>query len=208
MPQPLSRYLAAARSWLPFVALLGVTQCIAGPIWIPSGSMLPTMQVGDVLFVNRVAYNFHLPLVSTAEVARWKAPARGDVVVFNAPSQASSAEALFIKRVAAVAGDTIEVRNQRIILNGQPAQYEQHPASAPTEQLGGVRHPVSLAPSPLANFGPYTVPAGHVFVLGDNRDNSADSRVWGPLALERVRGKAVYRLAGLNPSQLRAPGAL
>lgn len=204
----LPRISQAVRGWLPIVALLAVAQCVAGPVWIPSTSMEPTMQVGDVLFINRVAYNFHLPIVSTAEVVRWKTPARGDIVVFNAPPEASPSEALYIKRVAAVAGDVVEVRNQRLILNGLPAQYVPGAGAAATEQLDGAQHAVHLAPSPLANFGPYLVPAGHVFVLGDNRDNSADSRVWGPLALERVRGKAVYRLAGLHPANMRAPGAL
>jgi signal peptidase I len=196
------------RDHLPLLAILGAAQCLAGPVWIPSESMVPTMSVGDVLFVNRLAYNFHLPFVSTAEVVRWSTPARGDIIVFNAPPQISSWETLYIKRVAAVAGDTIQVRDQRIILNGKPLTYMDETGLAALETLGDTKHRVHLAPNHLANFGPVVVPAGHVFVMGDNRDNSADSRVWGPLALERVRGQAVVRLAGVIPSNFRGPGAL
>lgn len=196
------------RDHVPLLALLGAAQCLAGPVWIPSESMVPTMRVGDVLFVNRLAYSFHLPLVSTAEVIRWSAPARGDIIVFNAPPQASSWETLYIKRVAAVAGDTIEVRDQRIVLNGKPLSYADESALDTREALNGTSHRVHLAQNHLANFGPIVIPAGHVFVMGDNRDNSADSRVWGPLPLARVRGKAIVRLAGVIPSNFRGPGAL
>lgn len=196
------------RDHLPILALVAATQCLAGPIWIPSESMVPTMHVGDVLWVNRLAYNFHLPLVSTAEVVRWSTPVRGDIIVFNAPPEASSWETLYIKRVAAIAGDTIEVRDQRIILNGQPLSYDQGSGLNARETLNEVTYPVHLASNYLADFGPIVVPVGHVFVMGDNRDNSADSRVWGPLALERVRGKAIIRLASLAPSNFQGPGNL
>lgn len=192
----------------PILALLLTTQCLAGPVWIPTESMVPTMLVGDVLLVNRLAYNFHLPVFSTAEAVRWATPARGDIILFNAPPTISALESIYIKRVAAVAGDTIQVRGQRVILNGKLVPYAQVPLEGATETLGDVTHKVLLAPGPFANFGPVVVPAGHVFVLGDNRDNSADSRVWGPLALERVRGKAIMRVAGLAPSNLQGPGGL
>jgi signal peptidase I len=198
----------AIRSHRYLVALLGITQCLAGPVWIPTESMVPTLLVGDVLFANRLAYGFHLPLLSTAEVVRWSTPERGDVIVFNAPPTISNFETLFIKRVAAVAGDTIEVRDQRIILNGKPLTYTQVSGNGALEINGRSTHKVHLASNSFADFGPMVVPAGHVFVLGDNRNNSADSRVWGPLALERVRGKAHIRLGGVIPSNFRGPGPL
>lgn len=203
-----SRITTVIRNHRYLIAFLGVTQCLAGPIWIPSESMLPTMKVGDVLMVNRLAYNFHLPLWSTAEVVRWSTPERGDIIVFNAPATISPLESLYIKRVVAVAGDTIQVRDQRIILNGKPLAYTKETDQSMREILGASKHQVTLAPNPFAQFGPLVVPAGHVFVMGDNRDNSADSRVWGPLQLERVRGKALVRLAGVVPSNFRGPGSL
>lgn len=203
----LSQLLKSSFAYLPALAIVLGNQCLAGPVWIPSASMEPTMQAGDILLVNRLAYGMHLPLFSTAEVARWSTPLRGDVIVFNAPSAASSLETLFIKRVIAVAGDTVQVKNQKITLNGQPVSYATLPGRE-TETLAGVEHAVKTDQSPLENFGPFTVPAGQVFVMGDNRANSSDSRVWGALPLERIRGRATYRLAGLNPDNLKSPGTL
>lgn len=210
MPAMLTRFHipALTRAWWPLAGLVLATQCVAGAIWIPSGSMEPTMHAGDVLFVNRLAYNFHLPLISTAEVVRWAIPNRGDIIVFNVPAAESALEPLYIKRVTAVAGDTVEVHEHLIVLNGQPLPYSAIDGHHFTETLGGTPHRIHRAPSRFAHFGPYTVPAGHVFVMGDNRDNSSDSRVWGALPLERVRGKATFRLAGLNPSNLKSPGTL
>lgn len=191
-----------------FAGLLVVTQCVVGLAPIPSASMEPAMQAGDVLLANRVAYGLHLPWFSTAEVVRWSDPKRGDIVLFNAPEQASRWETLFIKRVVAVAGDTLEVRDHRLVLNGRDVAYEDKGGGMLTETLDGKAHTVHVGPSPLANFGPYRVPAGHVFVMGDNRDHSSDSREWGPLDLKRVRGQARYRIAGLNPDNMKWPGVL
>lgn len=203
----LRQFFKSSVAYLPALAIVLANQCLAGPVWIPSESMEPTMQAGDVLLVNRLAYGIHLPLLSTAEIARWSQPVRGDVIVFNAPSEASSLESLFIKRVVAVAGDTVQIKNQKITLNGQPVAYAAL-ASGETETFAGVPHAVRTDQSPLENFGPFTVPAGQVFVMGDNRAHSSDSRVWGALPLERIRGRATYRLAGLNPDNFKAPGTL
>lgn len=203
----LRKSLKSSVAYLPALAIVLGNQCLAGPVWIPSESMEPTMQAGDVLLVNRLAYGMHLPLFSTAEIARWSTPLRGDVIVFNAPHEASSLESLFIKRVVAVAGDTVQVKNQQITLNGQPVTYASL-AGGETETIAGVAHAVRTEQSPLENFGPFTVPAGQVFVMGDNRAHSSDSRVWGALPLERIRGRASYRLAGLNPDNFKAPGTL
>jgi len=204
----LSNLARKARALLPYVGILFATQTLGGTVWIPSASMEPTMHAGDMLTVNRLAYSFHLPFVSTAEVVRWATPDRGEIIVFNAPPAGSPSEALYIKRVVAVAGDVIEVKDHRLTLNGKAADYSPVDAEYLTETLNGKSHQVHAQPSELQNFGPYTVPAGHVFVMGDNRDHSSDSRMWGPLALERVRGRASYRVLGANPSDLKGPGVL
>jgi signal peptidase I len=175
------------------VALL-FTHTVAGPVFIPSGSMEPTMRQGDQLLVNRLAYALHVPFTASHELVRWATPARGDIVIFNAPAAASESEALFIKRVVGVAGDTVEVREHRIIVNGVSATYQAAEPGVLAETLDAKSHRVLTGPSELSNFGPFKVPSGQVFVMGDHRHNSMDSRVWGPLSLERVRGKAVMRL--------------
>jgi signal peptidase I len=190
------------------VGIFVVTQVMVGPAPIPSGSMEPTMQAGDVLLANRLAYGIHLPWFSTAEVVRWSNPERGDIVVFNAPPHVSRMETLFIKRVVAVAGDVVEVKDHRLVLNGQALPYADKGNGMLAETIDGKTHIVGTGASPLANFGPYQVPAGHVFVMGDNRAHSSDSRAWGPLDLRRVRGQARYRIMGLNPANMKWPGVL
>lgn len=190
------------RGLLLIAAIFLTSQMIAGPALIPSGSMLPTLNIGDYVFVNRLAYGLHLPFWSTGELARWGTPQPGDVIVFNAPPEESAWESPYIKRVVAVAGDTLEVRDHRIVVNGQPATY-QPSASGWQEVLRGKAHPVNFGPSPIATMPPVTIPTGHVFVMGDNRPNSSDSRVWGPLALERVRGRGEFVLFSLNLPKFR-----
>lgn len=196
MKNPLS-YLGSWRDTVVYAAVtLLVSNTLVGPVFIPSGSMEPTLQVGDYLVVNRVAYGLHLPFTAELELARWSAPQRGDIIVFNVPASVSDGEELYIKRVVALAGDIVQVRDDRLTINGQPAAYQELGGHTLHELLGQVGHRIQVGPSQLANFGPYQVPAGHVFVMGDHRDDSLDSRAWGALPLERVRGQAVLRLFG------------
>jgi signal peptidase I len=145
---------------------------------IPSGSMKPTLQIGDHLLVNKFTYGIKLPFIRKTLVSI-DDPKRGDIVVFIYPEDRSKD---FIKRVVGVAGDTIEIRNKKISLNGSPY-----------DDGHGVYADNLLFPSsiqPRDNFGPVTVPAGHIFVMGDNRDQSYDSRFWGFVELKDVLGKA------------------
>ncbi len=177
----------------------GFSQTVAGLVSIPSESMQPTLNPGDILVVNRVAYGLHVPFTTSHELTRWAVPQPGDIVIFNVPEAGAKAESLFIKRVVAKEGDVVAVQLDHLTVNGKPVSYEPLPvAEGPgeLEQLGPVRHHVLTGPGPLQNFGPFTVPAGHIFVMGDHRNDSLDSRAWGPVPLERVRGKAVYRLHG------------
>jgi signal peptidase I len=171
-----------------FLAALAFSHSIAGGCVIPSGSMQPTLDPGDVVAVNRLAYGVTVPVLAR-QLTHWADPARGDVIIFNVPAVADASEPLYIKRVVAVAGDVIEVRNNRVILNGAAVPV-QLTAKGPMENVGSV-HRLIEGPGPLANMPAYRVPAGYVFVMGDHRNNSADSRAWGPLPIARVRGKAL-----------------
>jgi signal peptidase I len=146
---------------------------------IPSGSMLPTLLIGDHLLVNKFSYGVKLPVIGTPIIHR-QGPARGDVVVFRYPLDRSLD---YIKRVVAIGGDTLEVRNKQVFLNGkQVANPYAHFTS----------HDIMNATvGPRDNFGPVTIPEGKIFVMGDNRDNSYDSRFWGFVDLRDVLGKAL-----------------
>lgn len=186
------------------LAVIG-SHTLLGPVLIPSESMEPTLYTGDYLLVNRMAYGVHAPFTATYEIIKNKVPPRGDIIVFNVPPDASVDESLYIKRVIGIPGDTITVKNHQLTINGIPLKYTST-ADGLIEQLGNRSYNIKVGPSPIADFGPYTVPVKHVFVMGDNRHNSADSRVWGPLAIERIRGEAIFRLASfLN---IRKPGSI
>jgi len=145
---------------------------------IPSGSMKPTLQIGDHLLVNKFTYGIKIPFMRKTLVSI-DDPERGDIVVFIYPVDRSKD---FIKRVIGVAGDTIEMRNKKIYLNG--SLYDDGHGVYTDSLL----FPASI--QPRDNFGPVTVPAGHIFVMGDNRDHSYDSRFWGFVDLKDVLGKA------------------
>lgn len=195
---------SSLRSWLeiPLLAALAFvfSQTAGGFVSIPSGSMQPTLNPGDYLVVNRLAYGLHVPFTVDKEVARWSLPQRGDIVIFNVPAKARESEALFIKRVVGLPGDTVEVKDDHLIVNGARLDYRAGADGVERERLGSAEHRVLTGPGPLANQAPLTVPAGHIFVMGDHRNNSADSRAWGPLPLERLRGRAVFRVYGSESS--------
>jgi signal peptidase I len=145
---------------------------------IPSGSMKETLLIGDHILVNKFIYGVKLPFVN-ATIIPGKAPKRGDVVVFRFPQDPDKD---FIKRTIAVAGDTIAIRDKKVYLNGKPMP-----------DPFGVHKDARIIPKgaqPRDNFGPITVPDGKIFVMGDNRDHSFDSRFWGFVDLRDVKGKA------------------
>lgn len=145
---------------------------------IPSGSMLPTLKIGDHLLVNKFSYGLKLPFTGTV-VIPWKDPQRGDVVVFRFPKDRSID---YIKRVVGVPGDIVEIKNKRVYINGTAIE---DPHAHFTSQLV-----VSGRESNRDNYGPVTVPDGSLLVLGDNRDNSYDGRFWGFVDQRDVLGKA------------------
>jgi len=145
---------------------------------IPSGSMKPTLQIGDHLLVNKFTYGVKIPFTGKTLISV-NDPKREDIVVFIYPMDRSKD---FIKRVVGIAGDTIEIKNKKIYLNGS-LYNDGH--GVYTDRI---LFPASI--QPRDNFGPVTVPAGHIFVMGDNRDQSYDSRFWGFVDLKDVLGKA------------------
>lgn len=146
---------------------------------IPSGSMIPTLLIGDHILVNKFIYGTKLPF-SDKRILVFRKPKRGDIIVFKYPENPSRD---FIKRVIAIEGDVIESRNKVIYVNGQPVQepYIQHTDNS--TRPGGIE--------PRDNFGPYIVPKGKYFMMGDNRDQSYDSRYWGYVDIKEIKGKAM-----------------
>ncbi|PIE59959.1 MAG: signal peptidase I [Desulfobulbus propionicus] len=145
---------------------------------IPSGSMLPTLQIGDHILVNKFIYGIKVPFTGTA-VVPVSSPKRNDIIVFKYPKDPKMD---YIKRVIGVGGDTVEIRNKKIFINGKPYKDE-HGVFRDVKVL-------SAATSPRDNFGPVTVPENKLLVMGDNRDNSHDGRFWGFVDVKAVRGKA------------------
>ncbi len=145
---------------------------------IPSGSMKPTLLVGDHILVNKFIYGVKLPFIDTTLIPVTD-PKRGDIVVFKFPEDPKKD---FIKRVIGVSGDIVEVRNKKVYLNHKPMVDKHGAYLDPQVILGSAK--------PRDNFGPVTVPAGALFVMGDNRDHSYDSRFWGFVDLSMVKGEA------------------
>lgn len=140
---------------------------------IPSGSMIPTLLVGDYIILNRLAYGIRLP--HKGYILKWNDVKRGDVIVFEFPHDKSRD---FIKRVIAVEGEIVEIRNKKVFINNK----EIH------DKWGIFSD--NMIRKQRDNWGPERVPPGHVFVLGDNRDESNDSRFWGYVPIKNIKGKA------------------
>jgi len=147
---------------------------------IPSGSMENTLLVGDHIFVNKFIFGYHVPYTK-GRVLELSHPKRGDIIVFEFPEDPSKD---FIKRVVGVAGDTVEIRRKRLYVNGQPVEedYVRYADGAGAEGFPPARD----------NASPLKIPPGKLFVMGDNRDRSYDSRFWGFVDMDKVVGKALF----------------
>lgn len=165
---------AEALIWAVALALI-LTTFVVQAFKIPSGSMLETLQIGDHLLVNKFIYGLRNPF-NDAYLTRWQEPKVGDIIVFRYPKDRSLD---YIKRIVGVPGDTLEMRNKILYRNGAAVQepYTQH------------TQPMLMIPG-RDDWGPITVPEDKFFALGDNRDDSSDSRFWGFLDRRDIRGKA------------------
>lgn len=190
-----------AKSFFPILLLvLVIRSFVAEPFRIPSSSMLPTLHVGDFILVNKFSYGIRLPVINT-KILDTGSPQRGDVMVFRYPEQP---EIDYIKRVIGLPGDKIGYFNKTVYINGE--EMQQQPGEKPAEliamipprttlkkeNLGEVTHDILLDPQYQTREGEMTVPEGHYFVMGDNRDNSNDSRAWGTVPEENLVGKAFF----------------
>ncbi|MDR0779232.1 MAG: signal peptidase I [Pseudomonadales bacterium] len=191
-----------AKSFFPILfGVLVLRSFLFEPFQIPSGSMIPTLKVGDFIVVNKYAYGLRLPVLGT-KILPLGEPKRGDVMVFIPPHDPH----YFIKRVIGLPGDHIQYKNKTIYVNGEPLPQEvvgpiaEEPGVVLSkETVNGLVHDIHTMPS--RNFLPRVfdwlqpegaiIPEGHYFMMGDNRDNSSDSREWGVAAEENIDGKAV-----------------
>ena len=185
-----------SRSFFPVLLfVLVIRSFVFEPFRIPSGSMMPTLLQGDYIFVKKYSYGLRLPVLET-KILETGDPERGDVVVFRLPEEPSIN---YIKRVVGLPGDRVEYRNHRLTVNGEqvplaPASEASEEDAAPRfiENLDGREHPILIAhPGNTIRDGVYEVPAGHYFMLGDNRDNSRDSRFLGYIPETHLVGEAV-----------------
>jgi signal peptidase I len=230
------------------VIALGIRRMFIEPFRIPSGSMIPTLLIGDQLMVNKLSFgpDLFLPYLNPAPeklengAARlkfrvagkdlvvvvkklwWRRdPRRGEIIVFRWPSDPSQD---YIKRVVGLPGDTVAVRQGDLYINGvkQPVTMI-GPYDGPLNRMGCPQptlfteelisgsercaHPIihCQPESPFSSFGPVTVPPGHVFGMGDNRDMSSDSRVWGPIPLDHIKGDALFIHLPLDPDKYYLP---
>jgi signal peptidase I len=206
----MKNWMRANKGFLLFLMLFGIFRTAVAD-WnpIPSASMHPNLLEGDVVFVNRLAYNVKVPLTDIV-IGTTGEPQRGDIVTFSSPTTGTR----LIKRVIALPGDRVEMRDEQLIINGQQAGYAAIGQGTETikgvgdlaavrvrESLGQDRaHPIQLLPQLQArrNFEPVTVPPGQYMMLGDNRDNSEDSRYIGMVPRALLIGRAERVLASAD----------
>ncbi|NOY27850.1 MAG: signal peptidase I [Oligoflexia bacterium] len=225
------------RTWAPAILIvLLIRSVLFEPFRIPSGSMVPTLAIGDHILVTKYSYGLRWPL-TRIPINEPQVPERGDVVVFVFPGtdmdKATGKPTLghwldipipgitvdYVKRVVGLPGDKIQVRQGIVYLNDQaqpqttdgPLEFvddrcDAHPTIEHEENLEGREHAVlssTVYGARMPDFGPVTVPDGHIFAMGDNRDHSSDSRVWGFVPLRNIKGRA--RFVWLSYDQCR-PG--
>ncbi len=191
-----------AHSFFPIVFIVLILRSfIAEPFRIPSGSMMPTLLIGDFILVNKFTYGVRLPVLHT-KIVEMNKPERGDIVVFRFPKQPSVD---YIKRVVGLPGDRVAYHNKKVYINGKLAKQtslgryqglgqgvNMTGAVHFVENLTNIEHSILIKHDLPSVEGVYVVPAGQYFVMGDNRDNSNDSRFWGTVPEENLVGKAFF----------------
>ena len=198
------------------VGMLVIRSAVADWYGVPSSSMYPTLLVGDRILSNRLAYDIKLPFTNIV-LRHLDDPARGDIVTFISPADGVR----LVKRIIGVPGDIVEMREEQLIINGTPLVYDNavkalHDNRMPDydgaqliqqEQLAGVTHGVLLLPDRMAlrSFGPMTVPSGQYLMLGDNRDDSRDSRYIGFVPRAQLTGRVSRVIFSLDPAHFYLP---
>jgi signal peptidase I len=183
---------------------------------VPTGSMKPTILEGDRVFVNKLAYDLKVPF-TTWHIAEWSNPQRGDIVVFFSPKDGTR----LVKRVIGLPGDTVELRNEQLVINGQPVDYTALDPKIPgqiseperarslfaAEKLPARTHAVMAinGVQAIRTFGPVHVAEGHYFMMGDNRDNSFDSRYFGTVDRSQIVGRTSSVVLSLDKSNYWLP---
>lgn len=221
-------------SFFPVIALVFFLRSfLFEPFKIPSSSMVPTLQIGDLILVNKFTYGIRLPIINK-KIIDINDPQRGDVMVFKYPKDISLD---YIKRIVGIPGDKITYRNKRLTINGEELPYTRVPDYLDEQQLsyyqqyreklGSVEHRILIderVPPGIMNPDDFagreqctyssdgftcTVPAGQYFLMGDNRDNSLDSRYWGFVPEQYIVGRAFFVWMNLNnfPSNLKRIGS-
>ena len=209
------------------LAILLLRHSVIEPYKIPSGSMIPTLKIGDHIFVNKLAYGLRIPFMG--EVKRWAEPKRGDVVVFAPPVTPQSKGKVYVKRLVGLPGDKIRVEDDKLYVNDQfikKVETEFYPAMTDvaddeqyvpdnytlyTEDLVGIKHYALQLKDRGRLYYPHpislevVVPEGALFFMGDNRDNSEDSRFWGFASRSEVRGKALFIWLSINWKKMFTP---
>lgn len=201
-----------AKSFFPVLLIvLMLRSFLVEPFQIPTGSMIPTLEVGDFILVNKYAYGVRLPVIGT-KIIDVADPERGDVMVFIPPHVNS----YYIKRVIGLPGDTIRYEDKRLFVNGELISEEfvedividtnlgDLPGTLHTETINGVEHATQhiTAVNRQPSRTTWVIPNGHYFMMGDNRDNSSDSREWGAVPEKDIVGRAIaiwmHKDPGLN----------
>jgi signal peptidase I len=193
------------REWVwPYLlvalVVIPLRSAVADSNWVPSGSMKPTLLEGELIYVNKLAYDLRVPL-TFKRVARWNDPKAGDIAVFFSPEDGKR----LVKRVIGVPGDTIELRDEILVVNGQPLNYDVIDSAPVREEVyedpkpivaieHGLNKPhrmmVLPSRSAMRSFAPTTLPQGKYFMMGDSRDNSHDSRYFGVVDRDQIVGRA------------------
>ncbi|MFZ6687021.1 signal peptidase I [Undibacterium sp. SXout11W] len=215
----IKKVVADNKGFLVFMlGMVLVRSAVADYYSVPSSSMYPTLLEGDRVICDRIAYDFKLPFTDII-VKHLDDPQRGDVVTFSSPEDGTR----LVKRLVAIPGDVVEMRDEHLYINGQAANYE--PISVANadhltpqrefageqrvynERLGSLDHPIIVMPERLAmrTFGPVKVPEGQYMMLGDNRDNSKDSRYIGLVKRELITGQVKRLMFSLNGDHYYLP---
>lgn len=199
-------------------AFLLISVFVVDNLLVPTGSMNPTIVEGDFIATNKLAYGFRVPFTHKW-LYKGKTPLRGDIVVFSSPENGKT----LVKRVIGVPGDRVEMHGERLFINGQRLRYEARPVAQEDDLLqatrrlhpvfyrealpGGKLHDMQVIPQQIAyrNFGPVSVPPDQYLVLGDNRDNSVDSRFIGFVPRDNLIGKTFAVAVSVNPDKLWSP---